>query len=178
MIELDDLIVLLLGAPTKNLAIKNRLQGITRLEKLVFLLEHETNLVDILDERSNFRPYNFGPFSEEIYKSVGYLSAYGLLNDTSSLSNNMDDAWENLNEIGDGHPDPYATRNFQLTKLGLEYYESLAEDVEQRGSYIEELSAFKDRFAALTLRQLVRYVYTHYPQMTTQSQIRDQVMHQ
>ena len=42
--EVDDAIVLILGAPTKAPALKDRLEGITRLEKLVFLLEKETVL--------------------------------------------------------------------------------------------------------------------------------------
>ena len=176
MLELDDLVVLLLGAPTKNLSLINRIEGITRLEKLIFLLERETHLKEILDEKAEFRPYNFGPFSAAVYKSVGYLSGYGLIEDTGSISDNMDDSWEQFTEIGDDWRDPYATRNFTLTDLGIQYYESLEADVRQKGRYIEELTEFKERFASLSLRQLIRYVYLQYPEMTGESLIREDIL--
>ncbi len=41
-LEVDDVIVLLLGAPSKAPALQNRIEGVTRLEKLIFLLKQET----------------------------------------------------------------------------------------------------------------------------------------
>ena len=91
--------MLLLGASTKNRTLKDRLEGITRLERLVFLIGKETNLPNMLSEDANFRPYDLGLFSDEVYKAVNHLSSYGLIDDTGLISNSRDDSWEQFNII-------------------------------------------------------------------------------
>ena len=54
-VEIDDLIVLLLGATPDN-AVK----GITPLEKMIFVLERETPVGELLTEESEYQPYRFG----------------------------------------------------------------------------------------------------------------------
>ena len=76
-IETDDVIVLLLGAPGGPEAPGN-LDDVTRLEKLVFLLEHETPVRSWVTEVAEFRSHKFGPFSAKIYRAVDTLSAYEL----------------------------------------------------------------------------------------------------
>lgn len=173
-IEVDDLIVLLLGAPTRNTTLQNQLQGITRLEKLIFLLERETSLNELIDEETDFKPYNFGPFSAVVYKAVGYLSGYGLIHDTASISDTTEDTWEQMEALGSERDDPYMTRDFVLTETGRQYYRALANELSPER--IHELSRFKDRFGSLPLRQLVRYVYRRYPDMTEASLIREEVL--
>ena len=46
--EVDDAIVLLLGAPSKLPQLAGRMQGVTRLEKLIFLLDQETSLRELM----------------------------------------------------------------------------------------------------------------------------------
>lgn len=176
MLEVDDLIVLLLGVPTKNLALADRLEGITRLEKLVFLIENETSLAKLLADDSNFTAYNFGPFSAEIYRCIDHLVAFELISDTGKITSNTIDSWEYTNAVGDEWFDPYATRDFSLTERGKQYYQALASELDELGPYIRELSEFKDRFAPLPLRQLIRYVYMNYPTMTSRSMIRDEII--
>ena len=173
-LEIDDTIVLLLGAPTRNPALQDRVSGVTRLEKLVFLIERETSLKELLTEDADFIPYNFGPFSKTVYKAVDLLSGYGLLDDLSSIAANDEDSWEQVWVIGFESPDRYATREFRLTKKGKQYYSALTQEISN--SYIEELVAFKEQFGTLPLRQLVRYVYRRYPEMTERSLIRDDIM--
>lgn len=173
-LEIDDAIVLLLGVPANDPSLRDQIKGITRLEKLVFLIERETALKDLLKEDARFRPYNFGPFSENVYRSVGYLSSYGLLEDTGRISDNTEDAWEQIQAIGIDQIDPYLTRDFRLTDIGKRYYESLIQDIPEH--YIQDLSQFKERFAPIPLRQLVRYVYLRYPDMTERSLIREDIL--
>ena len=78
-VEIDDLIVLLLGATPDN-AVK----GITRLEKMIFVLERETPVGELLTEESEYQPYRFGPFSPKIYEAVESLRAAGLVWDTAT----------------------------------------------------------------------------------------------
>ena len=173
-LEIDDTIVLLLGAPTKNPALQDRVSGVTRLEKLVFLIERETSLKDLLTEDADFIPYNFGPFSKTVYRAVDLLSGYGLVDDSPSIAANDEDSWEQTWVIGFETPDRYATRDFRLTKKGKRYYTVLSREIPE--SYIRELTAFKEQFGSLPLRQLVRYVYQRYPKMTERSLIRDEIL--
>ena len=168
-LEIDDAIVLLLGAHTKIAALRDQIRGVTRLEKLVFLIDNETLFGELIKEDAEFRPYNFGPFSEVVYKAVGFLSSYGLIEDTGSSSENTEDSWEQIAVISIERPDPYVTRDFRLTGSGKKYYAALAKDIP--ANFIRELSDFKDQFGSIPLRQLIRYVYRRYPHVTEQSLI-------
>lgn len=174
MIETDDLVVLLLGAPGPAGQPRGRIEGITRLEKLVFLIEKERE-PSWLTEDAGFESHNFGPFSAKIYTAVDTLAAAGLLEDSGSLASSTEDAWEAENIIGEPVADPYATRNFELTERGQRYYQALLRDLPDGVEH--DLSEFKTRFAALPLRQLIRYVYERHPDFTDKSIIRDDVLY-
>lgn len=173
VVEVDDAIVLLLGAPSDSSAQSDRIEGITRLEKMLFLLERESDVSGLLTEDAEFRPDNFGPFSVKVYHQVDVLAAAGLVTDSSALSNSTEDTWESNVVLG-LDPDPYATRDITLTPLGKRYYQRLLQDLPEGTE--EELSDLKDRFGGLPLRQLVRYVYKRYPEFTGKSIIRESVL--
>lgn len=174
-IEIDDAIVLLLGTGVPE-GRRARIQGVTRLEKLTFLLERETNSKEWLDEDAKFEPYNFGPFSRRVYDAVETLAAAGIVTDSARLAGDDMDTWEAreiIGEVPEGG-NSYTTRDFELTERGWRYYSALAKEVGPDA--LLELSAFKQRFGSLPLRQLVRYVYLRYPEFITKSLIRDDVL--
>jgi hypothetical protein len=173
-LEIDDAIVLLLGAPSKSPRMRDRLEGITRLEKLIFLLERESRAARWLSERGDFVPHNFGPFSKKVYQEIDTLVAAGLVEDSAVPASNQDDAWESTHVIGEKPADPYATRNFTLTADGRRYYSALLGELPREAE--DTLSEFKGRFGSIPLRQLIRYVYERYPEQTTRSIIRDDVL--
>lgn len=178
-IEIDDAIVLLLGARVPGTK-PGEIQGITRLEKLVFLLERETSSKNWLAEDANFEPYNFGPFSQKVYQAVDMLAAAQLIEDSSSPSTDVTDTWEQREGIGldtgsaGQASDPYRTRDFKLTDRGWRYFEALTKELP--GGSISELQQFKRQFGYLPLRQLIRYVYSRYEDFTTKSIIRDDIL--
>jgi hypothetical protein len=173
-LEVDDAIVLLLGAPSKVSTLRNRIDGITRLEKLLFLLERETSLGRELSENPEFESHNFGPFSSKVYQAVDTLAAAGLLEDSAALASSTEDAWEAEHLIGTSPSDPYATRNFSLTDKGQRYYKALIEELPHGTEDVVE--RFKQRFGTLPLRQLIRYVYQRYPDYTDKSLIRRDIL--
>jgi len=173
-VEVDDAIVLLLGAPAKAPALRDRIEGVTRLEKLVFLLQQETKLGELLTEDPKFESHNFGPFSAKIYQAVETLAAANLLEDSAQLSPSTEDSWEAEEVVGAAQGDRYATRNFTLTDRGRRYYAALIKDLPR--STESTLEEFKARFGALPLRQLIRYVYKKYPDYTDKSLIKDDVL--
>jgi uncharacterized protein len=173
--EVDDAIVLLLGAPSKLPQLADRMQGVTRLEKLIFLLERETSLRDLLTEKPEFIAYNFGPFSTKVYQAVDTLQAAGLITDSAASTPSEEDSWESYAAIDDSPlDDPYATRDFKLTQRGRRYYDALVKQLPPEA--VQELSQLKARFGSLPLRQLVRYVYERYPAYTERSLIRDEII--
>ena len=171
-IEVDDAIVLLLGAKSKFPSLSGRIKGITRMEKLIFLLEKETQIGELLTEDPEFHAHNFGPFSSKIYQAVETLEAAELIQEKINYSGSTDDTWETVNIVGEDAP--FANREFTLTDRGRRYFQVLCKGLEE--SVLEEVSRIKDRFASIPLRQLVRYVYTKYPEYTEKSIIKEEIL--
>ena len=170
--EVDDAIVLLLGARSRLPTLEGRLDGVTRLEKLIFLLKKETQLGEVLTEDPEFHSYDFGPFSSKIYQAVEMLERAELLREDVNYAGATDDTWETVNIVGTDAP--YASRSFELTERGKRYFEALQRETPKH--VVMEVTALKDRFASMPLRQLVRYVYQKYPEYTTRSKIKDEIL--
>jgi uncharacterized protein len=171
-IELDDLIILLLGAP--GLARSGRLEGITRLEKLVFLAERETPIRAWLSERGDFTSHRFGPFSSKVYQAADKLAAAGLLKDSKLRADTTEDDWETGNLVIGSDSATYVTRDFELTERGQRYYQALLQELPTEAEGL--IGRFKGAFASMPLRQLVRYVYQRYPEFTDRSEIKDDIL--
>jgi hypothetical protein len=177
-IEIDDAIVLLLGTKIPG-AREGEISGITRLEKLIFLLERETGSAEWLDQKADFEPYNFGPYSSLVYQAIDLLSSANLIEDTAAPATDDSDTWESREKIGlaEGasvEPDRYTTRDFKLTERGWRYFSALTAELSP--AELAEIAEFKRRFAFLPLRQLIRYVYKKYEEFTTKSIIRDDIL--
>jgi uncharacterized protein len=173
-LETDDAIVLVLGAPGGNEK-PGHLAGITRLEKLIFLLERETPAREWMTEKADFRSYRFGPFSAKIYEAADTLAAAEMIKDSTRGAGDVEDRWESVTALIDERDvDAYTTRTFELTQRGEKYYKALIQELPSSAEQI--LTDFKNKFGRLPLRQLVRYVYERYPQFTDQSEIRDEIL--
>jgi hypothetical protein len=172
--EVDDLVVLLLGGPSRSPSVVGKIEGITRLEKLIFLLQQDDDFSSLLTEDAEFVAHNFGPFSSKVYQALDVLAAAGLVLDSSNTSESSDETWELQEVIGVTPGDQYATRDIELTEVGKKYYNALI--AELPAGTERRIRSFKDRFALLPLRQLVRFVYMEYPAFTENSLIRDEIL--
>lgn len=170
-VEVDDVVVMLLGAPG---AAPGRVEGITRLEKLVFLFERESALSELVQESADYKAYLYGPFSRKVYQAVDSLSSAGLVVETTVSSEAVDEAAESEAAIGDESGNDFTARSFELTDDGWDYYRSLLEELPDAAE--ADLSGFKASYERLPLRRLLRYVYESYPEYTTESVIRDDVL--
>ena len=167
----SDLILLLLIAPSKWPQATNQVNGITRLEKLLFLIEEECGDQIAIEEPFEFTAYHYGPYSRAVYEAVELLEEANLLAEHRHFTDsNLDRAEELL--YSDTATELSYERRFKLTSEGELVAAYLAEIHPKIYGRITNL---KDRYAGLTLQNLIYHVYTQYPSYTEKSLIRDQV---
>lgn len=176
-LDREDIVLLLLEA-NERLLRKPSLNGITRLEKLLFLLETEGDFEGV-GRFFSFVPHNFGPFSKEVYEAVEFLASCGLISvkeksyvspyassDESRLLSELseDESGEDGGEVG------ITEKQFALTDDGRKVADIMRRAVaKKRIQDIESLDDVVLRFGARPLSHLIRYVYRQHPAMTVKS---------
>nr|MBQ4457047.1 hypothetical protein [Clostridia bacterium] len=168
---------------------KKPIYGAIRLEKMMFLFKEEIMPMmkkpgtdsAILPE---FIAYNFGPFSKDVYEQIELFKGIRFVQVTDLKSTEeFDEAddWEELPYDNEFSSKGYARRTdgcyykYSLLKLGSDYVEAEIIPNVTRND-IEILEKFKERITALYPKQLLKYVYTKYPEYTTESLIKDEVL--
>ena len=158
---------------------KEAWSGVTRLEKLLFILQKETDF-EGMESLYSFTAHNFGPFSKEVYGAIDFLESCELVcvgeRAYSSHYANVGES-ELLREISDEqeyepmNEDVGATEKlFSLTKNGHIVAKKLEEIIKNRHPKdIEKLYGIVRRYGNMPLNQLIRYVYRRYPDMTVKS---------
>lgn len=204
-----DLLLLLIGLnDTKNLG----LGGITRIQKLIYLLESEEGIRpegDVFD----FKPYKAGPYSPRIYDDLEFLENLEFIRRVGSETNTFVADTENepavrrkdieATEASDpekaevdltfeelmGPDDVLGTRNdeiaptadtyeearFKLTSKGKERMEELMAEAKYK-PFVDGIRKASSRFSKYSLNDLLYYVYTRHPDMTTESEIKEKVL--
>jgi len=160
------------------------IEGITRLEKLIFLLIQEKNFLgDVnIDSKFNFSPFKMGPWSNQIYDEIDFLESLNLLKKKETIKNvPADNAYFDellTNSIIDKYQknkytDDRKSNIFELSESGkkkaLEIWNRLSP--QEKKSIID----IKKRFNRMNLKQFLTYVYNKYPEYTTNSEIKDQL---
>jgi hypothetical protein len=148
-------------------------RGVTRLEKLIFLLEEETSFEGV-GEFFPFEAHNFGPFSKEVYAAVEFLEGIDLIevSERTYASPKAVSEEEKLAfEISDDEQGSLATEKlFALTENGRKVAKIMRESVaRKKKSDVEELEGIVRKYGSRPLNHLIRYVYRQYPALTTNS---------
>lgn len=167
-----DLVLLLLRASGADASTqRDRVHGITRMEKLLFLADQESPLPGKVHDALIFRPYNYGPYSKQVYEAVDVLEDADLVGEEKALNGRPLDAMEEASIA----PDSTAglERRFYLTDDGREVADYLAR---RHPEYYRLLDEVKGKYGNLPLRKLIQYVYRRYPKYAEESLIRDQVL--
>lgn len=178
-LDREDVVLLILEA-NERLLRKSVLNGITRLEKLLFLLERETDFEGVGDFFI-FEPHNFGPFAKEVYAAIEFLSACELIEvrekSYASPYSNADEM-KLLSEISENdfsaapsEPAIQVTeKQFALTDNGRKVAKIMRDAVcRRRPSDIDQLDSLVRKYGTWPLNHLIRYVYRQHPDMTTKS---------
>lgn len=180
--------LLFLGTAADPLDKSGSINGITRFQKLLFLLEREGQLVPEGDG-FQFEAWKAGPYSAGLYDDLELLDNLGYIQ--SEVSGKITDAeaaevdlldFEDLmgdeEEVSDGitpSPDAYEERRFTLTEKGREKVIDLM-NREGVDELVHRIRRIKSKYSHYSLSDLLYHVYTKYPDMTTESEIKEKVL--
>ncbi len=185
-----DTVLLLLGVGPGNEPSEG-IGGITRLQKLLFLLQQEHGL-KLSGEGFEFSAYKAGPYSSKLYDDLEFLENLGLI-ETEVVGEATEPEVAEVDglifeeligvqaDTAPGTPstrldtaDAYEERCFTLSEKGRERVEELLGS----GDYepvVDGIRKIKSKYGNHSLSDLLYHVYTKYPEMTTESEIKDRV---
>lgn len=176
-----DVLLMLLYAP-ENDEIATPVKGITRLDKLIFLLSRFKEFEKLFRNDYDFVPYNFGPFATELLDDLEALKAQGVVEakkektKRASETRDAEAIDEESGELGESEItwDMYHYEVYCLTEEGREIAERIfsAASEAQRSVII----SVKERFNTKSLTGLLRYVYKTYPSYAEKSEIRTKIL--
>lgn len=150
------------------------IRGITRIMKLLFLLEKEAESEKFVPVYYQFEPYKLGPFSMEVYEDMRLLQELGFIKKVDIDQEGMPIIYADDSKIDEGFRFNDVTTVYALTGLGEKYAEKLRKGV--KPSVLEKIDFIRNRFAQASLKGILRYVYENYPEYTTQSEILEDVL--
>ena len=182
-INIKYLILCMIGIDKDDL--NGELGGMTRLQKLLYLLEVEEGVRASDDIGFEFKPYKAGPYSAKLYDSLEFLENFGFINSEVVGDSTNEEAVEvdalkfeyllNPEEQEKNRSDAYVEKRFKLTIKGKEKVENLLNSQEYK-PYVNKIREIKSRFGNYSLQDLLYYIYKKYPEMTTESEIRDRIL--
>jgi uncharacterized protein YwgA len=185
-------LMLLLYAPGATGQTNEPVEGITRLQKLMFLLNKEHKVTSTL-KTIDFTAYAFGPFSPELYDEIAFLRNMGLLASADTVDGRVQerpsrDAFEAENEqdlydylmgdVAENVPDSYQTEKFSLSQRGIDEVQGKLKASRGNSDVDSVMAAITDikvRFNSVPLRALIRYVYENYPKYAENSIIANRI---
>lgn len=181
----------------------NAIVGSTRMQKLAFLVCEEAATTVISAPTLKFLPYKYGPYSQELRSDIDALIAAGYLESPGQSRTSVQDhkiaeitslkasdflSEESLNseaeevnnpdtmdegEIADERITEDDRTIYRLTETGREYAERVAA---REPELLKVVKSVRARHGFKSLSELLKYVYSKYPDYTVESEIREQVM--
>lgn len=182
-----DILLLLLFAPGKTGRLNEPIVGRTRLMKMLFLfkkelLPHFQKSAEITEENFyEFFPWNFGPFSSQIYDDLMFFKLTGFIESSNTSQETLpesEEEWDKwLDESGANGVseffDAYEEETFTLTPKGVDFTRKIYEPLTDPQQKL--LVNFKKRLSSAPLRAILRYVYKTYPEQTKNSTIVEEI---
>jgi uncharacterized protein len=165
-----DIVLVLLYAPGVTARYGEEIHGITRLQKLLFLLWREGAFYEDVPNLYNFKAYDFGPCMDDLYDDLDFAEDIKLIKIQETPSGNEyeggdEDAF--LSDFGFKLIKRTTRRDFSLTETGEEAARDLFEKLDDGRR--ERLSQIKRRFNNMPFFDLLRYVYRKYPAFAKKS---------
>ena len=132
------------------------IEGTTKLMKELFILTKYLEKHNI-DTGFEFAPGRFGPVDGALYPTINELSRDGLIGIIDKV-------------VTPG----YETREYRITKLGMDEIKKEVEDMGPLERRI--LFGVKSRFNQMSLNSILNIVYNEYSSYVTKSEIKDKVL--
>jgi len=181
-----DLLMVLLYAKGATGRQCEPIRGRTRLMKMVFLFDKEVrrrfNLDKVISEQAlpDFTPYDYGPFSADVFEDLEFLVELGfvvphLAGDALPEEEQEYSYWQAGSSPDGDDSGPEAEEQFSLTKIGRSFVADELKNALSKAQW-HTIDEFKARCTAAPLRSLLRYVYSKYPEQTTHSTIRQEIL--
>lgn len=168
---------------------KEPVRGAVRLTKMMFLFNKQIVPAlkkEGLDSKNlpEFIAYNYGPFSKDLYEQVELFSGINFIQvkdlnekeDMSSVDNFIEK--EFVDECYEDEDETKTENNYWeycITDVGSGFVETeLLTQITDR--QLKLLSQYKKKITDMSIKQLLHYVYTRYPEYTERSIIKDEVL--
>jgi len=184
-----DILLLLLYSKGISDDCNEPIRGRTRLIKMLFLflkegLSNFKHGVEVSEENYyKFYPWFYGPFSQQIYDDINFFQLRGFIELKDIPTDNANVAYEELNYYSDltgiafeeeNDKDEFWEQEIYLTQKGCHFASDLYNGLsENQKSFLWQ---FKKKFNSTPLKAILRYVYKTYPDSSTNSIIRDNII--
>ena len=186
-----DILLLLLYSPGVTEQINEPINGRTRILKILFIFKKEVlkyfkKNTDINDDNFyEYFPWNFGPFSSQVYDDITFFLLRGFISTRYTNEEALPEAaseekhWQFISgiqssNIQEGYQE-FTEEEFLLTDKGKEFTKENLYDylsVSQKAL----LRNFKNKLNSASLRAILHYVYKKYPEMSQNSQIKTSIV--
>lgn len=165
------------------------IKGTVRLTKMMFLFKEEIQPVLKLDgiecdKMPEFVAYNFGPFSQDLYEQIDFFVNINFITTKDMKAEEMGEVDDWRGELFDGIGDPinlgYDMNDskyiqYAITSLGGKYVEEKILRFLPQNT-IKLLTKFKNKIVKTSVKDILRYVYTKYPDSAKNSLIRKDIL--
>jgi len=165
-----DVLLALLYAPGASGTCAEPVRGITRLQKLLFLLWKEGDFFRHVPTLYNFKAYDFGPCMDDLYDDLEFAEDVGLIEVTEVPSGNEYEGADEegfLRDFGFQLAKRETRRDYSLTEDGTEAARSVFDALDEGDR--DRLTQIKRRFNVMPFFDLLRYVYHKYPAFAKKS---------
>ncbi len=172
------MIILLLYSKGSTGKQNEAVRGITRMEKLMYLLLKEGGFNDILSKEVNFEPYDFGPYSPEIYDLLEGLKEMDIVEVREERISNIRDIIDIYYAEAQGQIEETTGNVMEIYSLNVERGFKVAEMLQERArpEELKEIEDIKAKYNAMKLDDLLKYVYTTYPDSARKSRIIEEIL--
>ncbi|MGC1122902.1 MAG: hypothetical protein WBA22_17615 [Candidatus Methanofastidiosia archaeon] len=169
--------VLLLYAKGYTGRLNEEIKGITRLEKLMYLLLKEGGFEEVLSKEIEFEAYDFGPYSAEVYNLKESLTMMEIISTREETISNIKDIIDLYFAEAEGQIEEN-TEKMEVYSLmenrGFKIAEKLLQE-RVRADEFKRIEHIKTKYNGLNLDDLLRYVYQTYPESAKKSRIIEKV---
>ena len=130
-------------------------EGRTRLQKMVFLLQKELEKRDELTTtgvKYEFVPYDYGPFSKDLYDDLDRMIEQRFVEDTEE-------------RLASGK----VKYVYEIDAGGEDLVESQSKELAEAADIVDLAREIKNQYNDVLLSELIEYVYSEYPDYAERS---------